>query len=683
MGIDNFTKIVKYATESGMVIQREYKYGDFCDFDVVLIDLMSYCYSNLLEIKNVLTINDDDVKLSQKVYEEVATKCFDKISNSLCSMSLFKCKEIFIAYDIKAPITKSQTQYKRRARGVYIDANDRLQFYKAIVSEFVNGVKYHTTGPISVTYPMSFEGYEAGIEYDKGEGEYIGMNYVKHAASSRGYKKFAFLGNDNDILLISSIMNTVIPDIEIYYIPMMRFNMNTMPGRKIIKNPNIVSSFKFMCNTFMVGNDFIPSIYSGTDNQLKKIFSTELPGVHFNRLALNMFERNVVDNKLYQTTFEIVEDFVNVLYDLLTSGSSLSRANKCTDITDNHNLIVFIKRFVWNTFYYSNILYSLPGQGLYEWFSKKIPTHRTIEIDDISFTDNPNDCHNLRFLIEYNYKSGTLRDIIDDTIKSIFHPFDNIILDNSLFLRATARSAGIDFKIRENIHLEPYQIVHFSLDNIPASLYKNFFVHTRSSSFMAGLECWLDEDIDPTSYHTYKSKICILNNTPTRYEIKKDQRIFQYIFKPDGPLVPIDFHIMGMRGPSECLKYETDDRCFSYTYTGQTYTNDTDVNVFYTINTDCFLGDVITENDTCVYVRIVQVGRDTKSSIDNCNFTIYDGIIDADFKCDIKILCKIGPGSSLKTGTKIVYFKMYEYININCSIKTEIRTGGIGSSDFV
>lgn len=265
MGIENFAKIIKYARESEIVIYNDYGYDSECDFDVVLIDLMSYCYSNLLEIKKVLTLNnssEESIELPQKVYEELAAKCFDKIANSICSFTIFNCREIFIAFDIKAPNTKSQTQLRRRKRGSYISFSDRLKFYKAIVREFVHSVQYHNTR-IKVNYPLSFEGYKASVEYTCGEGEYIGMNYITYIHKRYGYKKFAFLGNDNDIMLLSSLINTVIPDILINYIPLTSNQNGIQPGRRYIKCKDVDTLFEFMCNTFMMGNDFLQSVYSG------------------------------------------------------------------------------------------------------------------------------------------------------------------------------------------------------------------------------------------------------------------------------------------------------------------------------------------------------------------------------------------------------------------------------------
>lgn len=374
------------------------------------------------------------------------------------------------------------------------------------------------------------------------------------------------------------------------------------------------------------------------------------------RLSHNMFKRCDFS---YSYIGQVVYDFSNVLFDLMYTNASSAGCSTAVEHTNNHNLHVFIKRFVWNVLYYANILYSPPGDGLYDWFSKKIPCHRIIAVNDMSFDDSPEPDHNLRFLIDCNRASGHLKTVIDETLERLFYPFSDVYLDDDLFIRATRHSAGVDYVFSKSVTLKPNTVLNFHVDGIPKSMYRNFYVQTRSSSFMSGIECWPGPEVRG------RPTINLINNDDKEYTIPAGGRVYQYVFKPEGPLISISMKPNTIKGSAT---YE--NGYFVYTYHGPDYMNDE--KSLFIVDTGCFIDSIL--SDVCVYIKIISCLSD---------ITVYEGIIDSDYKNEIKILCKLSPGSVLKTGTKIAHFKMFEYINVKCNVKSETRSGGMGSSNFV
>lgn len=670
MGIREFSSIVEYGSIVNKLKCTEYDYSTPCEFDAIIIDTVSYFYACLVELK----IGPGE-ELEFYVYKDLARQCFDRIVKSMVGDSFFKCKEIFISFDIAAPATKRRTQNERRLRGCYVEMSERIKFYKAIVMEFVGNVNVHCDNNITVSFPTSFEGYESSLPYTVGEGEYIGMNYIHHLYHEKAYRSFVMFGNDNDILMMSCIFNTCLDGISVQYIAPTRGCDG--PIRKHLKCLNIVDAFVFMCNTFLVGNDFIPMVISGTNNQVKHMFDDSLyASDHVVKLARRAFDRNN-NQYIYESSHDVIDDFTAFIITLLTHATDrynrrcnigkTSPQSVETEDFDYYNLDIFIKRFVWNVCYYANTLYAQGGAMIYSEFSNIYPSHAVININSPVFIDDVKD-RVLRFLIETSIRNNTLESRVRESLQSVFSSHNNYRLECDYLLRASKCSAGVDFIIYDTIPaISPGCDFILPIKFIPHCLLDNFYVIERSSAFVKGIECVLAND-----RNSLYPGIKITNKSCADVEIDKGSRIFQIIFTPycqsDRGLY---MDSIVMHGGND-LEYHKDDGYYSFEYTSADVVNDTETPMMHIVDTKCFIS-LINVKLPHVYVKICS------ENVSGIN--IHNGVIDSDYADSIKLLCRIEPGHKLGKNTRLCAFRMFEYIHVSCNLKTEHRTGGIGSSD--
>lgn len=133
MGIKNFKSILTFFLQT-----HDVRYNTICNNELnnecLIIDIMSFFYDKLLNAM------DDDVH-SNDFYTNIANTCLKKITYMFQdNNSLFTCREIFLSFDIRAPLTKLKTQrdrYEKTMIPIY-DYNQHCKEYSEMMSNIFN-----------------------------------------------------------------------------------------------------------------------------------------------------------------------------------------------------------------------------------------------------------------------------------------------------------------------------------------------------------------------------------------------------------------------------------------------------------------------------------------------------------------------------------------------------------------
>lgn len=432
MGIKNFKSILNDYVQMHN-IELKILHNNRLTSDCIIIDTMSFFYGDMLTgglSNESMTACSGDIP--HTVYDDLVESCFNKTVNVFDNDDVFKSNEIFISFDLGAPQTKLKTQMDRRKiPNRYVDQECRVKFYEALVCAFIKKMKLHNAKSV-IIFPVSFENYESQFVCDDGEGEYLCMKYITDRYMNCGYRKFTILGNDNDILLFASLYNTLYADIVINYIPLQNIRNHTFLKFSIFSD-----YVKFIGLTFALGNDFIPSIISGTSNQIRKLiecaneselFTHEL-FTRFVQYTLRDFTNSAGCTQVLDQEF-IILILSNFIYTICMNAIGLctkvkhttNAANNVISSTkENLPLKIFVNRFVWNILYIMNTLYfnHIGGTDIYKNFGKIYSPCLNREINDPLFLEDVQNNSVIRYLILKRNDDKTLFDYIHIYVKQI------------------------------------------------------------------------------------------------------------------------------------------------------------------------------------------------------------------------------------------------------------------------
>lgn len=417
MGIRNFTKFMNEAIKNGFA-ERNVTTNDVPQ--VLMIDTISSFYGILKQWQN-----EDGVIVE---YEKAAEAAFNKLIMHVPYEKLTQMDEIFIAIDIEAPMTKEKIQFKRRqADEKYVTYTDRLFFYEAFVKHVTNVMRNFD---LRVTFAKNLEdkNYRSSEGYETGEGEYIVFDYVRACIDGKGLKQFLVIGNDNDIPLLAMVFNTIYRtnDVCIRY-------MNT-------RNTNDENTVAFVCfnsknlifilfRLFVLGNDYIPNIVSGTEMQISKLCVINFDEMNniFEHFIDSIFNMNSVkDQKTETTSIQYIESFSFIIYEALKAITQISlkidhqHLNTVTD-EDLKHVNGFVTACMWYFFYVINLFDSNKSE-MYQNFGTRILHEKSIKINSSVFLEamNINGGSGLKFHIDKLYTNGVLKQVIKTTLTTMF-----------------------------------------------------------------------------------------------------------------------------------------------------------------------------------------------------------------------------------------------------------------------